>query len=765
MGLFDPEYKTYVGTSVSRVVADDLLPKTAKASLLMSVFQNGTPSEYMMGALVTGLGIKTDQMYQYAQTHYPIGMPSKSTAFVAGSETKVLVALAGIIGSGVSMDYYHFGALNHLHYAWSQVIKLYGYDEAKNELLALSTDKKTPVYLVDLVSVVSDQTIQEITNGSLDFWGTPPTAGATPKRKATTITKWGSSIRPFTPLVVDPSVTQDYVKLKFAWKAKGPQTVNGITTQDVEQVFEDSVDILIPLPVPTDPAEYFQIRYRRNGVQGYYLYKLGTGQPALDSIFKADYKLGGTFFPNVYFRKKGQSTYVNKYNSVEYTSSVAMTKILGIDYEELREAIDANPNAQYIEQAMLSLGVPANSTDHNDQLYLFSFFDSTYAKVGGTTNTLDIAYKGTNPVSITIQDSIFRSILAFKGIYKETRGGVLGKVGATYGYVTNTGTVIDGSRKVTKVKSGKYTDDILDDTQAQTAGTGLPVHVYQRQITDSHYEVIHVVGMSMAYDIKNGYSTLGTKDDPTLLIPIDRELTSHLSLPVREMLYARSLHFVFNTYQVQTIQWYQQEWFGAVLMIVAIVITICDWGADGGSWIAAAAAATTAAGAAAVFLLEIIWYFVIQPAIVSAIFRVIVEAVGVEFAFLIALVAVLYAGKKIISAGSVKGAPYALELLQLSSGLVSGIGAQLKREYLELGKAYSSFEEYKKEKTEELDTASKLLEQSTLLNPIDLMGRTPTEYYDQTIHSGNIGPSAITATLNFVDISLTLPKFAETIES
>ena len=51
----------------------------------------------------------------------------------------------------------------------------------------------------------------------------------------------------------------------------------------------------------------------------------------------------------------------------------------------------------------------------------------------------------------------------------------------------------------------------------------------------------------------------------------------------REVLYARSLHYIFNSKNETKIKWFQQGWFSAVMIIIAIVITILDWGSDGGS--------------------------------------------------------------------------------------------------------------------------------------------------------------------------------------
>jgi hypothetical protein len=105
----------------------------------------------------------------------------------------------------------------------------------------------------------------------------------------------------------------------------------------------------------------------------------------------------------------------------------------------------------------------------------------------------------------------------------------------------------------------------------------LPIKTYryQRQASPGVYDEILVDGLKMTYFIYGDYTTTGDEfNDDFLLIPLDRSITRRYSIPVRELLYARSLHFVFNSRVVTEIKWYQRGIFKALLLIVAIVITI-----------------------------------------------------------------------------------------------------------------------------------------------------------------------------------------------
>ena len=52
MGLFSSKKKTVVGTSVVRVIEDDLLPDSIKTGVTRAIFQNGDLPDHIMEALV-----------------------------------------------------------------------------------------------------------------------------------------------------------------------------------------------------------------------------------------------------------------------------------------------------------------------------------------------------------------------------------------------------------------------------------------------------------------------------------------------------------------------------------------------------------------------------------------------------------------------------------------------------------------------------------------------------------------------------------------
>ena len=98
----------------------------------------------------------------------------------------------------------------------------------------------------------------------------------------------------------------------------------------------------------------------------------------------------------------------------------------------------------------------------------------------------------------------------------------------------------------------------------------------------------------------------------------------------------------------------------------------------------------------------------------------------------------------------------------MSSGLSNAIDVQMAADMKQLGLQARDFEAYKQEQLEILETAQGLLENNTWLSPFTIFGEKPQEYYDRTVHSGNIGVVGIDAVSTFVESKLVLPKLSDT---
>ena len=791
MGLFSSKYVTTVNTAVSRAVDDALIISSAETGLIAALLveQDDQLVENVLESLISSIGVKAGSMYSYAKKHYPVGLPSSKVSSVTDGKAVVLAVLKTLVSPNIVEKYYRFGPLNSLHYGWVTLVNTYEYSSVTNEIATLSAQVGYPCYLEDMVMVIKEASVTELNNGSLAQWGTAAKTGYTPRRAAMTGNL--KELVPPTPFRLDPDAVEDYVIVKYVWAVPTPTVINGTTvTRNVihEGSFNISVSALDPL------QDYFHVKYLNGTQEGYWIYQLGAGTyPEIDSIFTAGVSTAGAFFPIVYFRQASNNMGTNK-TTAEYKAAKRMMKTLGVDYQEIIDAVHENPGIADVEQAMMMFAVPANTQNSVEQKYLFDFFTKLYLAAGGVSidagwgignvtprdngsdnyafnlvlSTLANIARNTPPkdIRIEIKDTRFNMALSCAGIYKRKSAGVIGAVNAYASTFTSENVTVTYTKK-----------EIVGYTQAIGDNGGSPIYadvpysdikpvdvfVYKKQITNTVYEEIVVFDLKMTYYMWGGYTTVGDDLGNILLVPLDKAITAKYSIPDRELLYTRSLHYVFNSRTVQKVKWYQQGWFADLVTVVGIVLTVLSLGADGGFFAntAAVLAGKITIAAYVASLLVIAQYYVL----ILVASKVFVKVLGDELAMLIAIATTLYVGYQGMQTGSIKGAPWASELLALSNGLTTEANAVMGKAFKTLQSDYENLTSSIKERTEALDKANDLLNQRTLLRPEDIVyGQTPTEFYNTRIHSGNIGILGIDSIASFVDIALTLPKLNDTLE-
>ena len=782
-GLFVSTHKTSVGTTITRVIKDDVITSSIKVGLVNGLFKDeGTQLvENVMESLVAGIGIRAERMYSYAKDNYTHGLPvAKVSTSIDGSEV-VLGVLKSLTNPGITVDYYHVGPMNNLHAAWWILAGQMGYDSLTNKIGGLSEYKDFDVYLKDVVLVIREATLAERANGSLSQWGTAANAGYTPERPLSNISAYAKP----TPFIVDGSVSMDYARVTYVWEVPTEVEVSpaitglveGVTTVIVpasivtrQVIHEESIDI--PLAAFDLSRDFIHIKYYDAGKAGYWLYQWGSGiHPTIDALHGVTQGAPAEFFPVVYFRNAA----TNQSDSSGFASANRMLKTLGINYQEMIDAVHENPDIGKIEQAKLIFAVPANTTNPIEQRYLFDFFNKLrLASAGVTQDVWDVAAidpnnelvsQGKVPTSFTeftisktdlinansrialsIEDKLSSTGLSCQGIFKRTRSGVIAAVDA---YT---------SSFVTEYTSYAYTHN---DTPL-TLDAPQDVFIYSHQITEHVYEEIVVYDLKMTYHVFGEYYSVGDNLDAILLVPLDHAITETYSIPNRELLYTRSLHFVFSSKTVTEVKWYQQSWVGDLIKVVGVILTVMALGSDNGLF-----AATVSYLAGYTTLATLITTILITVAVAIAIVevsKVFVRALGQEAAFIASILLTLYVVGKQTNSPNSSGLPWAEELLALSNGLSVEVSNTMTKAMNGLQAEADAFNLFVKEKTDLLEKEQKLLEyRSPILSPKIIFGQTPTEFYNMTIHAGNIGMVGIDSIHSYVDTALTLPKFNDTI--
>lgn len=797
MGLFSSSYETTVGTSASRVVEDQLIVSSLKQGTIAGLFdstQSNQLVEYILEAVSTGLGARTESMYDYAKKSYTWGLPTSQLFTTATGESVVWSVLKNLVSPLIKQEYYHFGVINYLHVGWFTLVKNYNYNSVTNELPALTASHAGCLtYLKDMVVVVRESAADTINPGCLEQWGISPSAGFTPYRTASSSILQGAIANSL--VRIDPTATSEHILVTYVWQTSVTVLEGKIVTiVDGKEVVispgtwvttltkhEDSLQI--PITGYDNNADYFHARYSFNGVDSYWLYKLATGTyPEIDSIFSVDHNDSGSFFPIAYFK---QGVLMDSdLDSDIYKTSTKMLNYLGMDYQQVIDAIKENPGIGDVEQAMLTFGIPPDTVEPVEQQYLFDFFTKLYLASGGisvdpgwdlgtispeqdsdnhglSTTPEEEAIKTLlglteNPkISLLVQDRLLKTSLSCHSIFKKSKAGT---VAAVDKYCSSF-TTEDITYPYTKVE---YVQDANGETKEvltqYTVTQPLDLYTYCHQITDSVYEEIKVYDLQLKYLMWGGFSTLGDDKDTILLVPVDHTISSTYATVDRELLYTRSMHYVFNSRIVTEVKWYQQSWFQFVMIIVAVVLTIISIPPEFLMQLIAFNVGTMTLTA---FLIAVAQGFVIPYILAALAVKLFVKVAGVKLAFLAAIVLMAWTGYNNFT-NSVAGAPWADTLLSMSNGLTAEVNTAIKGEMDSLIEDVNNFNLYVEDKTAELESVNDLLYTNILLSPQWFVGQTPDELYN-TVHYGNIGMAGVDCVASFVDIALTLPNINNTL--
>lgn len=740
MGLFGSRTKTQVGTTVSRVMEDNSLPNSIVTGTLMAIQQSdGQMIEHAIEELSGGLGMRIHQLYDYGKVHYTHGLPSGTTMTNLIGRDTIIQAIQSEVGVAIGLDYYHVGPLNLMHLGWHLLVRDYAYNSIDNSLMV----NGTKVFLTDMMPVVVEATVTEIESGSMDLWGISPTSGITPLRKVEG-TLGHDVDRPV--FIVDAAATADHLLVKYCHEVDYIKVVEGVNIPS-KRVEEGQFTMSVEGWDMT--SSFHQAGYTANNRRGFWLYRVGSwANPAVEEIFETSAEPNGTFFPMTYFRYNKQAI---TETSPEYATSKKMLKLINMDFDEVATAINDNPDIADVEQAIMTFAVPANTQDQMEQRYLFDFFNNLWTSAQEFDATSlserdwDIAEKFNTPQpssAIIIQDTKFKMALTWKTIIKRRVSGET----APEGKYESTQQVKNFNKKAL---------NMLDEEIPVPLST--PLHTYRRQISPNVYEEIQVIGLKMTYYVWGNYTTTGDENDDILLIPLDYAITSEYTIKDRELLYARSMHYVFNSRVVTKLKWYQTGIFKVILLVIAIVITIYT---NGAAW-ESIAAAWSAGGVTAV--MAVLVPMMVKYVVISLIVRKVVQVIGIKAALIIAVIAAVTGYYQAMGEGGIANAPWAAELLQVSTNLTSGMSAVLKEEFKELESEFRSFQEFAKDKEEALKAVNASLDGSLHLVPMIIWGESPSDFYQRTVHSGNIGIVGIEAVSSFVDAALTLPKLTDSL--
>jgi len=759
MGLFSSKKKTKVFTSVVRVIEDSQLPDSAKAGVLKAIVRDENISEHLVDAMTESIVFKAERMYEYAAKNYYYGVPKSTLITDIQGEGVVDQVLERILGKPITLDYCKFAPINSLHVGWMKLVEQYGYDEASNEITGLSAQHGTPVYLKDMVVVYSRATLNEAEPSALEKWGKSPSSGYTPERKFSfSFPLFGAD---FGRDVISESALTDSVLVKYVFVVPITEKINGL---DVVREELREGQLSIPITGYDEEEDYYHVKYyydtQTGRKAGYWLYEDGSGgYPEIDAIYRTDYDEIGDYFPIVYFRHDKQNRTLESLRDTHaFKSTQKVLKYLNMDFIDMAAAIHENPDIKDIEQAFMMFGVPADTENEVQLRYLFEYFNLLYyTSEGDYTLPGMLKGGGFDPWerkigrAINIADAEFNMTLSYESIGKRRVAGTIGPVGSHAGGIEYEG--------ITQEYQG------LEGIEYIVIRT--PYRYYRRQVNKTFYEEVSVFNPRLTYAIWRGKNYVAGAGNEALLIPLDRSLTGLFSMPDREVLYSRSLHFVFNTRITTKQKWYQSGWFKIVMIVVAIVLTILYPPGGAAMWAKIAAMGT------AIYIAAIIVTVVVMQVVVSAVTKVVSKALGAEVAMVLAVIAIIWSGGRSLQAGLTAMQKLTADvLLSFATNLAKAAVNQYTTTAMDKYRSdLQEFDLMSDKLTKELEEIKQALDVSVDLDPFEFIAQEPMlipaekpdAFYQRTVHSGNIGITGLEAVRMYVDLSLKLPEFNDTV--
>ena len=721
MGFFSTDRKVHVSTTTVRVIENDMLPNSVAAGSVKALFEEGDMTEYILEEMVHNITSKANKAFKYAKKHSHLGLPHQELIQKEAGTDEVLRILKTKYGDGGTLHHCYFGVPNLYHFGWEALVAN-GYNTKTNLI-----DSK---YLDYFAIEINPETFSEYGEDTYLPHSISPYMGYKPWEDTSTYIDF------FPPVNMTAELDKPRLLVVSGIQENLPDADITYTRRYLE------------FPLLVSNKDYFQACYEFNGVKYYWSYQKGTGEyPVLDSIGNTSVSSLGTYYPFIHFIHDKKILSDNK-DSRDYKLTEKLCELLEIDAEPIFEQLEYNPDIKQVNQATLMFAIPAFSESEAEQQYCFEFFkafaEGSNEKLPLNSSTSLFTRKThTQGKTLIIADAKFRSSISFSHVILKRKAGTISGRGKYASSVGSGTTSYEVKNPVTGI--------VFTHT---TSGT---IHRYSHQIAPGLYDEIEVVNLRVAYRVFEDYMTTGDGTSNILLLPLDKAVLDRCPVNVREEVVGRSLRFVFNSYQIQYIQFYERGPFKALVTIFAVVFTIWTAGTGAGFMSAIAAGGTVALAA--------IWSTVILPilqvSLVTEGAKVFVKLFGEDLALLAAIVAIAY-GAYATNAGSL----FADNLIRVGNSLINQVQKSIQQELQALQEDLTEFQKNSADMYQMLeDTASDLLSGNLLAKvPEVVFGEHPQSYYGRTVHSGNIGVQSIAAVSNYVPLALKLPSFNETLQ-
>ena len=775
MGFFSTEDKITVFANTCHLseVNSDLYSD----AVLYAILSNQSIASILTNVSANQMSGLVDTFHTYAKSSYTLGLPeasyTKSTTLSEAEVTAAIIADTGA-ANGIILDYHYVAPLNYNLMIAPYLIAIRGWDPNTG-----------------IVSILPEEYQTSNTNPYL-FEGTVEKIVFNETNTQATITY---RVKRYIMAREDTDGDGTYMHDLFVRDAL------------YYFLFTDTVDIPTGLYYGRDycVARYYVLDSGGvpSATANWWYYDISSNMyPALVPENAIDMETD--LLPIVPIRYYNQSMVRPEVQETDlYKTSKTLLDKIGVDIDELASTLEENPNIADIDHAYVMFGVDLQSNEIASIYYMVEFFDyiadKAYYTVIDEINTKLNKYAAaswmegfsktniyqastgtrTDPI-VAAAETTWQAPDGSSSTISTTANSSLGSfeeygldVKIYYSYIRSeliVGSIGSVGHATKEWVLGANQDPLFGVTYYDDS-----ILTLKLQITDTVYKRVTVKGLvhrNVIYDGKTVATRLtdviNSEDEHNFIIPIHYNLSKKLNSKLRSQLYQDSLVLVLNSVVKTSVSWYETGFFRMITMAVTMVISAVT----AQYWLVSLNTAI-ALGTAAVltYLMQSVFFSIaIQLAL-----NVVADWVGPEvMAMLTVAVIALSVYAKFVKMPTIaflpSTAPAATQLLQLSVSVLSSVGSAYQNLIGDLASDALAFEEYKETKYEELEYYTDLLGEISV-DSINLLNaqaysttlrqpatQTPEEFYNLTIHTGNIGTLALSAPMTFCDIALTLPK-------
>lgn len=324
----------------------------------------------------------------------------------------------------------------------------------------------------------------------------------------------------------------------------------------------------------------------------WYIYKQGTGIPALDALFDGvTPELVGSFYPPIPFRFNNDPVTVDSPNptlAARYpTFKKAFLKAFGVKFDDVQDKILDNASIEDIDYIYAQLAVSLNTTENAGKKYIYQFFD--YLR----THTDNHVESAENTWLANWESGSSRPTPPWKQVRIESmRAGTSNfRTDIKWAFLhENTGS----GKAWPWMDKGDYYFSFFGNplSSVYTADDGFNQRValwYQE--TETTWRRLIITGLQYnnwvyvtEYTRVTASEAVGTvgKDSP-FLIPLHETLFTNLPTMDQLQLGTSSSYLIFNCLVEHEVPWYESDWFKIIVVVVIIVVSIVAAIVTGGS--------------------------------------------------------------------------------------------------------------------------------------------------------------------------------------